>query len=230
MGNMNVLREAMALSIVLLAFPLSQKKSVRSIILFELIVGVAVMFHTSALFCLIIPFIRFIKINNISLIFIIFISLFLFIFARQIFSVLSNMIGKYSGYGENEYSESNYFGTLIKFFFYLYIFISLLYMARKNEYELHGSEVTSQDSVFLKINLIHLIALVMVVQMAIFNRISGLFSVFYVISIPYYIKKAVSREEKIVGLVLIIICLIYFFILAILRPEWNGCIPYEFFK
>lgn len=215
---MNVMRQAIAISIILIAYEffLKKKKNIR----FLICVILATFFHRSALIALIIPIIIKIKFRPRWIIFSFIFGTVFFLAGPKIISFIANMIG-YGGYiTKLDYFSSNYFGALLLFVVNLFLFI-FCYFKRKNfnEYEMN----------LLKISFVALIISLCTIKISIIGRISEYFNIFNVILISNaitYVKK--SKDRIYIKILLIVLLFLYWMTIAIYRPEWHGVVPYEF--
>jgi hypothetical protein len=226
---MNVMRQAIAIAIVLLSFEVCLKKDRR--ILFVLGVILASLFHQSALLCLILIPLHKTRFTRRSLLIYGLIFVAAIIFYRQFFNVFSWILGSYSGYISSQYAVSNYFGALIRDVFYIFLFlicISILIPVQKEKAIL--SARNRNTDFFMHMAALTIICLTFGMQMEILARAGLYFSIFYVLLIPEAISALENKRIKMVSYYFLYLStLLYFIVISIFRPEWYGAIPYSAF-
>lgn len=224
-SNMNIMRQALAVSVLLLGYSLLRDKKFFK---FSLVIIIASLFHTVALVAFLLVLFRLIPKRKWIRLSMIIVMVLLFVFANKLFDVVTKLFG-YSNYADSDYSNSNYFGAALTFAIPLLglgiplAYIKLFKVDVKEEQNFHFYTV-------ITIAFIGFSALVM--RMTIFNRLSGLFNIFALILIPYYlnlIKKRNVTDYKIVTGVVLLVYIVSFVVIIALRPEWTKCVPYEFF-
>ena len=178
--NMNGMRQAMAMSICLWAYEFAKnKKPVK----FLLLVLVATLFHKTAIVFLLVYFIKYLKFNTKSMLFLI--TLFIII------AVLNPVIVKYfddiydKSYSE---SESRTGGGIIQLAIYLGT-VLLAIVARKSL-----SDDAGKDCFYLLLLALYFFIL-RYIGTQIFERISYYFAYFLILMLPKTIKHA-ERKEK----------------------------------
>lgn len=235
MSYMNIMREAMAISTILIGFGFAKKKGFFNFLIFEAVVFLAMSFHFAAIFAAIIPFLKYIKQTKYSIILESIIVIFAFFFTKDIFNLMTSITGKYSYYGEGQFSVSNYYGALINALFGIFVVGIFLYANRKELISYNNKfiktvedDCSKENSFYLSIGIIYVFALILTIQMNIFNRFSNVYAIYNIILIPIAFTKMQAQKYDLLKFFVILIFLLYFFIIAIFRPEWNGCIPYKF--
>lgn len=223
-SNMNIMRQAIALAILLLGYNFLKEKKVFNYLIFVLL---ASMFHTVSFASLLLLFFYILPNKKSVYYFEIILAMVTFIFYKQFFSILSLGLG-YNGYADTVFGESNYFGSLIIALELLFI-ISFLFMFSYNK----NNKYKNDNTRILTISVILYIWFsFLVVRMNIFNRISSLFSIYSIILIPILLEKMKNNNinnYKLSKIICILIFAISFLVIMIYRPEWHGTIPYYFY-
>ena len=216
---MNIMRQAMAIAILLFAF--DAMKNGRKIKYF-LLVGLATTFHGSAILGLayiILPKFKYKQKYNK---FLIPILLIIFLFGKQIFLAFSELSPRLAGYVGSEYDTENYFGALLNFLLTFAIWWFGNDALKKKE----NKEVNEEVLLYNKIIIISVITTLLTIRVGIFNRFTPYFSIFEIIWIPNVLK-LMKNNRQLFKLFFIIVLLSYWIIIMVFRPEWYGAVPYE---
>lgn len=218
--NMTGMRQSLAMSFIIFSF-LNYKK--KKYFMFVTNVIIASLFHSSALIFLTIPLIDKVKYNKKTLIYTMIFAIICFILSDKVFSIMTNVIGKYAGYEDSIFGESNYFGALFQsaFFCYIYIFCHIIITKSTNlkDYK--------ENQFYLKLIGLAAIFEILSMRIQIFSRVALYFWIVSIILIPKAIKSIERPKNKFyLSLIIYISLLMYWLIIALYRPEWNGTIPY----
>lgn len=210
----NLMRQAIALSICLIAQIIKEKGQKRAYLLFV----VACLFHYSAIPVFICEFfisrdfskkaIRLIMIGG-GLVYITLPSL--INLAIKIFPAYGVL---YSG---TSYLERNVFGTLFECTRILAVII-VLYVADKRNI----------NNYYFRAILIGLFVYVFATRYNVIARIAPYFTVYEIIALPNAVGR--MKNGRLIKLIIIAVAVMYFSIVAIYRPGWHGAIPYEFWS
>ena len=220
--NMNVMREAMAVAIVLLAFELLKE---RRAFLFVLLIALAASFHKTALFLLILWPLWKLSFNRRTLLVYCALCLGLFVFANQVSDLLAFLMGRDELYSE-KFSGSNYFGALFKFFLALFITFIIFNYLRVGQKR--GIELTQVDRFYCHMLALWIMFALLGMQVEIYARLCMYFNIFAVIGVTRALRFVDSKGERaFVELLIGGVALCYFVIIGVYRPEWQGAIPYE---
>ncbi len=225
-SSMNTLREWLAISILLFAYDFLIDKSYFK---YCILLIASIMFHNAAWAgLLMIPLVMFGE-KKYTYQIIVISSIVLFVLYGQFYDFISTIFG-YQDY-TSKFLESNYFGSVLVFLesliillaYYVYVFKYYRFSYLKDDKEFY---------LLLGVSLIYLCFLAMVIRMNIFNRISGVYEIFLLIIIPKMadvIKMRNKRKAQLIYMFTVCTIFVSFLVLNLLRPEWLGCIPYEFF-
>lgn len=227
--HMTGMRQSIAISILLFSIPLLEKKKYLK---FCFMVVLASLFHSSSIIFLLAIILDKIKYNNKNIIYIILITAFCFIFLKPIFIYITGFLGKYAGYATSEdFGVSNYFGALFQFLLTLATFIFCNFMFIKFEKKDKSDKRFNYDEFFLKMLSLDVIFQCMAMKMNIIGRMNQFFWIYAIIIIPNLIAKENKAKTRLMLYIgIIFIALVYWLIIGIYRPEWNGAIPYSVFN
>lgn len=227
---MNIMREAIAVAIILLGFPFLRNKRFLS---FSVVVLVAGLFHTTALFCIVL--IAVCQKKYTKRIFVTYIGVFaLILFATK--PILKKVILLYPFYNEyldSEFDFTNYFGTLIIVAIY-----SLILAVGLSLYWTRGGREAfiKQPKWFKDFDLMaHMLSLIILtsiagMQMNCLLRLKEYFMPSSWIWLPALFSLILTKKEKGFFVYNLIACAgLYFIIVNTYRPEWHGVVPYSFF-
>ncbi len=233
---MSGMRQALAMSVALVGlYHLLRGRRV----LFCALVLIAAQFHSSAIVCLAYWPLLGRKFSTKAFVLIVIASAVAFIFAHQLYDLASGLIGKYEGYLENAnhaHGGANYFGALMRAGFFLFILLIAHYCLKgsygtANERSLPASSQVSVNVGFLMyVGMLAFFFNVLGMQVEIFARMNNYFNVFLPLLIPCAFNRlSEKREAPIIKYVSLSLCFVYFSAILVLRPEWNGIVPYSTF-
>lgn len=221
---MNIMRQAIAVSIILWAYEYLKK---RRYIPFIILVILATMFHFSAILAIIFIVLKELKFNKKFIYIMLILSLLSFCFGRQFFIFLCKLSPRLNDYLAGEFSGSNYFGALIEAIIYIIIFFVGIFIIKKEDEEIFMDK-SNKENLLIGIVGLTCILLVLVMKVSIFNRFSPYFSIFTIIWIPNILSKIKRRENRMLMTITILLLLItYFIVIMLFRPEWYGTVPYS---
>lgn len=220
---MNIMRQAIAIAFVLLAYENLKEKKYFNYVIFTLL---GCLFHFSAILSFLFIFLKKIKLNR-KVIFITIISIILaFAYGNNFFAFLASISPRLNGYLGSQYDVTNYFGALILMVVQLVIFLTGIILLRKNK-----SKISRNNNIG---NLIGIIAIATIfstltIKVNIFNRFTPYFSIFNIIWLPNVVNEVKNSKNRLLLIVIIVSLFIcYWLIIMIFRPEWHGVVPYEF--
>ncbi len=230
---MNIMRQAIAIAIMLLFFKFLKNNNYL-IYLLGIIIGF--FFHKTALMGLILIIIKMLSRFKFLNTFIISMGAVSFLIYKEIFMLGANILGDYYlAYINSEFADSNYFGSLLMFLQTFLIFISCGYL----HYRTEKKDRLMNSSLLMTISIVALCCLALVMRMNIFNRISSIFEIYLIIFVPNVLDNYKSPKGYIIKNRLLLcsnikyfcifLALLFFLGINLLRPEWYGVVPYEFF-
>ena len=242
---MNLMRQAIAIAILLFGFDLLKKPGIRPRVFYCLIVLAAMLFHTSAVVMLVVLVVENLRYTRLSFLLTIVASASFFVFSSQIWDLMLRLFPSYSGYTDSVFAASNYFAALINIAICLVIlcFGLIFYHKKRNRIETDGYPTTMAEAVyganrkltprydFMAYMLsLGLIFLSMAAKMTLMGRFSIYFTIYYIIWLPNTAQSMVNKRDKVVlTWMILFFSLAYYLTIAIIRPEWHGVIPYQFF-
>ena len=214
---MSVMRQAIAISIILMAYVMFLKndKKVKYIIS----VIIASFFHGSAIFMLILLLLKDRKFEKKYYYVAILVAIVSFVFSNMIFDVVTLVFPTYAGYKNSSFFASNYFASLINAIVAL-AFFSYGIMTNKDD-----DKDREKKNFYSFLILFNFLFYVLTVKINIFARVTTYFNVFNIIWIPMIIDNLKKNRNS--NRIIIISCLaLYWLVVSIYRPEWYGVIPY----
>jgi hypothetical protein len=227
--NLNVMRQSIAVGIILLGLEYLKKDKYLTFIAFVLF---ASLFHQSAVICLIMLFYYRLNYKKRTLIYTLIACVIGFVGFKYIFKFATNIFDDYAGYIESEFAASNYFGTAFNLSICAIILIFGLIYYRTDGIYILKKELTNQISYDFQAYSISacLFCLVVGMQMTILLRAKLYFTLFYISWVPNAIDSIYFKSTRVLYKFLFIsFTMLYFVIVAIYRPEWYGVIPYKFY-
>lgn len=208
----NLMRQFCAISIILYGYKYLLKKKY---IKFYIVVCLASLFHSSALICVIIPFINTVKISKHFMLFYLFVLLMMVVFSNRLLSTMIHFVApKYEHFLSSEIfgiQDTAKLGSLFNFSIGLFILFCFL-----RNYEINN---TVYDKL-LKIYMIGLLFTAMSVKFTQINRLSLYFS-------PAAIVLFGMVKKNIIFYATLVALIGYCLVTNLLRPEWTGFFPYH---
>lgn len=221
-SNMNIMREAIAVSFILIAFEMLKSKRD---LLFLLFVFIASGFHQTAPFLLILWPLWRLRFNKHFIFAYGAIFVISFVFAHQISDLLALLLGRDQIYS-SEFTGKNYFGAFLKAL--LAVFITAIVLNYFHVGQKHGILLSNEDQFYCHMLMLWILFSILGMQIQIFSRLCMYFNVFALVGIACALRFIQNAGERaFVELLLGAIALSYFVIIGMFRPEWQGVIPYE---
>ena len=233
---LNIMRQAIAISFILLGYNNLKKNKFKNDLYFLLVVLFACAFHKAAIIAILLPFIRKFKITKNRLVLTGITGLLLFLIAGPLFKLLVILLPKYNVYSNSLYAQSNYFGVLLKLLLSSCILCFSFYYFSDNQFKfikvshVQNNHLISNPELNLQFNCYNMYNLILYLSlsMVVFERLSFYFMIFAVVLIPNIFGR-IRNKTKQQLIIVFSIFLIYFLSISIIRPNWDGCIPYKFF-
>ena len=224
---MNIMRQAIAISIILFGFEFLKKDKKILFIIFTLL---ASFFHFSAVLALLYIPLKKLKYNKNMILIVIIISFICFIFGNNIFNYLGNISIRLNGYIDSKYYSQNYFGALIEFVLNFLSFALGVHIIKKYNPKIIKDKSDSLNLI-LGIIAINVVFYALIMKVSIFNRFSPYFSIFNIVWIPNYLNLIQNRRKKLFySLIIVGIYTAYFLSILIYRPQWYLVIPYKIYN
>lgn len=223
----SAMRQAIAISIILLGFDNVQSKKYIKFILY---VVIASLFHQSAILALLFIFFREKKYNKTFIYELLIMFILFFIFGKNIFDLLVKFSPRLQDYSFSKFNVENYYGALLQFVLNFILFIIGYIVMLKNNKSILNDK-SNKNNIYIGIMAASLIFYLLTMKVSIFNRFSPYFSIFIITWLPNCLSTLKRANDRLVIYVGIFsVLLMYWGIINYLRPEWYGMIPYSFFK
>jgi hypothetical protein len=196
---LSLLRQGLAISIFLFAFDsILKRKPLRFIIL----VFIAMLFHKSALLCLLLYPLAKIKFNfKYATPSVVLIGVIIFLFPQVLYQIVSNL--SYGGYSSWIMYNTDYIGILIKMFLSLFLFV-LFYICGYNKLKSSIIFNTLCWALFLSF-----VNELISQKIYFFTRCSFYFSCFYIIAFPYVINIIEDKKNRIILVFAVLFMLVF---------------------
>lgn len=221
---LNIMREAMAISIGMLAIIVLDK---RKDCLFVVLVLLAATLHKSALILLILLPLSYLRVNSKTVGIFATCSLIIYIFIDQILQTIAHLTGRSIFYDES-FMGSNYSGALAQFVFILLLVFLVFNYLKAGSRNRGMVELNSMSPVIQWGLLLWLALTAFGMRIEIVTRFSYYFAPFVLIALPYALKNSSKMESVFIKGALCFICIMYFVVIELYRPEWHGIVPYIF--
>ena len=216
--SMNVLRQSLALVILLLSYQYILRDK---FIKFLCLVGLAALFHKTALVFIIAYFVRYLNFTRKNIVFVIIGGVTISIFSGILIDYF--MSSYYSYYQNSDYMGDTRLASVL-FMLFNICFLFLCYLMLKNK---QVSEDIKNQFYFV---LIGSVMLLISLKFNLLDRVAAYFNVFMIVLIPNSIKKIRGYNKKIFSAVVVLtIMIIYYYTIIYFKPDWNDVYPYKIF-
>ncbi len=230
---MNVVRMLIAVAILLFAV---DKLKERKPFQFAAIVIMAALFHASAIvFIVFYPLAR-IKLSRALIIAVLGGAGVVLLFERPLFIFITRLIGRYEGYLQSVFFNYNKnIAIYLTLLIHTLLFVFLLYTYKNDEDPVMNKRRScivknvSMREISLMAGLLVLAIDIIGLRNTIMSRIEAYFGILYIVSIPLAFTDLEKKNKAILRTALIIALVLQFYVVMILRPNWNGVTPYRFF-
>lgn len=220
---LSAMRQAIAISILMIGFDKFYKNNKK--VKFIISILLAMLFHSSAIFFIIILFIPKHRIYERKMLLLTLgITVGAFIFPNKFFYFFT-LNSKYSGYQELTFFNGSEYAGFLNFMVCLTELIFVYLFSRKN--------INKNGNIcnfYLYILSINLILFSLSIHISIFIRLVVYLEIFNIIYMPNMIEElSIKDNKKIIIPIYVILIFVYWCITSIYRPEWYGVIPYKIF-
>lgn len=219
---LNILRQAVAIVIILMAYGLLKDKKY---VPFGLCVLVATLFHKFALISLFLILFQSINFNKTISKIVLLTSIILSVSGGIL--LFPTLLGYNGGHLDDQAGISSVFAIILNGVVYL----SMEYLVSSNRDSNTYYWRVDEYSFFRWINLVTLCLSILETALPVLYRIEYYFSVYQIIGIPAIMMHS-DRDKKSINLILLIVVstiIVYRTGIAIFRPEWMTDFPYHFF-
>lgn len=221
---MNIMRQAIAICILLWGYEFIKNKKYFNFLLFVII---ACSFHFSSLLALLYIPLRNFKFNKNFLFVSIGISMIGFLFGENLFMLLANLSPRLMNYLDSSFTEANYFAALLDFLVYFFVFAFGIILIKQSDRKLIG---TKDNNMVIGIMGVATILSALSMKVILFDRFTPYFSIFLIIWLPNSLLKIYNAKNRMLFTVIIVsLFVVYCLIILILRPEWYGVSNYKFY-
>lgn len=232
-ASLNIMRQYLALSILLWAYDYIQKKD---FLRFLILVILATTFHYTAALFIIAYFFQFLRLNRIL------ITRFLLLFPIGIVASfvlltpllsLSHKLGMYDYYNENNkyIAEGIKIATILKALLHgltVYLGIKIWNLM---DYADDQGELNSEDQLPFIFCMIGCFILVCSLPFNVLSRVAIYFLFFSCLFLPSTLCKALERKNGLdIVTLLVAIYVCYYLIVNTFRPDWTSVYPYSFYQ
>lgn len=235
-SQMNTMRQALAMSITILAFIilLSEGNRVRRpkcrMAVSALLIFVATSFHTVAVVTFI-PWVLLVRQgrnegeSKLTIGYAQFQTFLLSIIAFAAYSVImritSSIFPEYVHYFYSEWSDSNYFASLLKTMIYI-VFLTV------GGIILRGRKLTNAQRFSAIMLGLSVVFSVLSMRMEIWERVAGIFVIYiYLIWVPEFLTEVrLPSNRRIIEGAIFVFALAYMLVVLVFRPEWSRVVPY----
>lgn len=239
---MNIIRQSIALALVLIAVELLNNSRMKSYIRYALFVGIVVVassIHTSAILCLILLVFTKISYGKKEIVLAVVGSCVAFVLYDKIYGWITALLGdeKYTIYinsvteGKGSFNTQSLGMFIIIFLIYVLAYYTLVWRNKKRIINGNKQSLTQQNSFLMYSCLIALICRLLLFKMNIINRLSYYFIPFFLLLAPRAIGSIRNiTNRKIIRLFFYMVILAYFVIMSLdYAATFYGVIPYEFY-
>lgn len=232
---LNLMRQMMAVCMVILAMERWWDKKYLSSVLLLL---AAPMFHRSALICLLFPFLS--KRRFPAWLWIVFFGTAGVCFwqYQRLYTIAAMLLGRYSHYLGSEFGNSNYFGMLLQALVCLSVLLYGIYKRRCGTQK-EALPVDFQMYMLAFGTFCYIVGM----RMYMFSRMTPYFTIYYLtwlgkceplrrwktLLFPNQSQTVRLKHYSCEPLAVIAVAAVYFLIIHLFRPEWQGIVPYCFF-
>lgn len=224
---MNIMRQAIAISIILLGYEKIKKEKY---ITYSIYVLFASFFHFSAISALVLIVLRKFNFNKKFIVLTIIISVFVFMYGNSIFEILATYSSRLNEYVGTVFVSENYYGALLEFLVIAIQFIFGFLIINKYKPEIYKNKNENLNTITGIIAMSAIIA-IMVMKIIIFNRFLHYFSIFSIIWIANCLELIPKAKNRLLWIIIILsMFFIYFLVINTYRPEWYGVIPYNIYQ
>ena len=244
---MNIVRQAIAISIILLGFEFLKKtdNKIRNYTIYAISVLLASSIHASAIFCILLILFKELKFKIKDILIGLAGTLIFYILYQQVFNLIINIFGLSNEYIGYLTKESESVGHINLQSIYMFVTIAMafaigcvtLVIQRKNHLIRISKNnkqeyfLLSNESFLLYTGLLATVCRLMVFRMNIINRYSYYFIPFVLLLYPLAIYNCKSKSNKRVvkWLVYIILIIYYVWMTVVYEASFHRTVPYEFF-
>lgn len=225
--TLNILRQYMALSIVLFAFPFVVK---RDFILFAVSCAIAASFHTSAILAIGLYFIYPLGFKFKNLWWVLLATVACFVLLAPIADEIISLTGRYAHYQGNillgeEMKAASVVKTFVQLAIAGFCVCSYKFVYKKGTYK---TSIGLPVAFLLWCSVISVCLQFISIRATVMERLVMYFSTFNFLSIPFFVHCYPKKNRWLVTIILLACFIAYHSIIFVYRPNWNPVLPFEF--
>lgn len=225
-GTMNVIREYLAVAIVLFSLPFIVK---RRFVSFAIGCLVASTFHTSAILALSLYFLYDFPFQLKYLLLVLVGTVFVFVFLSPVLDQIIDVVGRYETYKGNrllgeETKVASIFKSLIQVAIFSFCYFSYKYVYRFPQ--MQNSFLPVQFLLWTSV--IATCLQIISIRGTVLERLVTYFSIFNLVSIPFFVHCYPQKMRTLVAVGLVGCFVLYQSIIFVYRPDWNYVLPFKF--
>lgn len=217
--SLNLIRQYLAMTIILCSYPLLVDKKVFKWLLCVLL---ALSVHMSSIVCLVMILAVQKKFYSPIVTSIVSVTTLLLgpLIKKLMYIVVS--FTPYSNYLDTIYSKTNIMESIIVLNIFVYVIMYILYKKK-----MESNDISKEDTFFMNVQTLAVVMCVLSIQFSIMYRLVGFFMIFQIISIPKFLNLK-NKFDKRIFLMLLLVLSINFYHLYI-KNNVNEVFPYRFF-
>ena len=216
--QMNAMRQALAVAIILLGYDMLLKNNKR--IRYIIVVIIASLFHSSALIMILLLFIKNKEYKKKYYFYTLIFGILALLMSNKIFSMGTSLFPQYLGYENSRFYDSSIIGGTISSIIYFIILTYGILLRKNKEYNMEAYIIS-----------ILFVIQMMVIRINLFVRLTTYFEMFTCIWIPNATMLSTKIKNRVALKYIIYIAFFtYWLIIALYRPEWHGVVPYKFYS
>ncbi len=220
-SEMNIIREFLAIAIVLYSIKYIEN---RKIVKYILMIIIASMFHVSALVAVVLYFLYGLDLSKKNRFYLILATGLCYVFLYDILTYVTSSLGTYTLYVQ-EYYNSNELANILLFLISVLVFVFVSFIKNKKEVE-----TDKNDILLYNISFVNVLLNFLAIRISILSRVSTYFDVFSIVLIANYIAKLENKRTRALCYILVFVgFLCYCLTITYLRPNWNHINPYMFY-
>lgn len=212
------IRESLAIAIILLSLPYLLKQETIKFILF---IGLASLFHITAIIFIFAPLIIRINLNYKTFIACIILSFGLLLLFSKILAYALILVPAYNSYIGGKYFGETRLASILDLLILIGIFVFC--------FNIFKDKQKSYNRIFLKLVLSSIIIMFASLEFNLLSRLALYYSFYICIIIPNALSELNAKLRKYYKTNIALIFTIYNCIILIYRPEWNSTFPYKFY-
>lgn len=231
-SSMNIVRQITATAFILIGVDrVLQKHTIRAFIW----LGIAVLFHTSAVIFLVVPIIPYVKFNNIAALLLTGIVI-VFTVTDLMYVISSKLFPEYAHYFSGKYVDSGRLATFYQVMrngaFLVIAYIGASSMRRKEGLVPYNNAKIGRDkqiNMSLWCALVAFAGMIYGFKLNLVDRIISYVVSFYIVLLPGTMKGIDDKYRDKLKFLIVVVLLAYSVLVQAIRPEWNTIYPYQFF-